>query len=540
MAGFLQNLFGFVIKKSEIDKKATSIVPPEGDGASVIETAAAGGAGMLSQILDLDSDAKTENELIKKYRTISLLPEVETAIDDIVNESIITDEIEDPVKLNMDKVTKVSDAIKKQIVEEFSEILRLLDFQTNGYDIFKKFYVDGRLYYDKIINDSSPSKGILSLRQIDPLTINKVKEVIKTKDPKTGIDVEKEVQEFFIYTPKPRSVKTGLHSSRLVASQILKVSVDRIAFIHSGVIDAEKQIVLSHLHKAIKPINQLQLIEDSTVIYRLSRAPERKVFYIDVGNIPTTKAEQYLAQVMNKYKNKTIYNSATGEVVNQKHHLSMMEDYFLPRREGNKGTEISTLPGGAGLADTGEITDYFRKKLYHALNVPFSRVEGNTTFGLGRSTEITRDEIKFGKFITRLRNRFTMLFNDLLGTQVVLKGIMKFSEWQAIKQDLNYDFLRDSHFTEIKEAELLATRLELLGNAKEYVGTFLSNTWVNKNILQMDDEEIEKIKKDIALEKKVGEIPSEDDEDEEPEDKATPKVFTLKPVADKEPKASNG
>ena len=497
------NIFGFEIKKVDKTKNAVSIVPPEPDGAVTVETGLGGGA-FASQSIVLSSTALSEKKLIESYRKLSLLPEVESAIDDIVNESLVTGELKQSVSINLDNVDDMSENIKKIITDEFESILKLLNFKKDGYEIFKRFYIDGRLYYDKVVNESKPKDGILELRQIDSLQIQKIREVIKKVDPKSGIEVEDRIEEFFVYVPRAKNIRTGPASVTLIPTQQIQVNADRISFIHSGLID-EKEFILSHLHKVIKPSNQLQLIEDSTVIYRLSRAPERRAFYIDVGNLPKVKAEQYLRDVKTQFESKIQYNADTGEVINSNHQLSMLEDFFLARREGGRGTEIQTLDGGKTLGET-EDTDYFKKKLYRALNVPFSRVESDSTFNLGRSAEITRDEVKFSKFITRLRTRFNELFQDLLKTQLILKGVMKPSEWEEIKQEIEYDYISDSQFSELKEIEIMQGRFEALSNINDFVGVYVSKDWVRKNVLRQTDEEIEEIDKQIKKEEASGEL----------------------------------
>jgi len=485
----MATLFGFEIgrKKQQIEDIAnkTFAVPQNDDGAVTIQS-----GSYYGTYVDLDGVVRNEIELITRYREMSMQPEIETAIDEIINEAIVNDYKDKGIDLNLDDL-KQPDQIKKKIQEEFDHILKLLDFSNMGHDLFRRYYLDGRLFYHIIIDDKRPTLGIQELRYIDPRKIRKIREIQKTREPKTGMEIIKRQNEYYLYNE--RGV-IGAHSN-LGA----KIALDSVVNVNSGLMDAKRAMVLSYLHKAIKPLNQVRMVEDATVIYRLSRAPERRVFYVDVGNMPTIKAEQYLKDVMTKYRNKLVYDSSTGEIKDDRKHLSMLEDFWLARREGSKGTEITTLQGGMNLGELEDVK-YFEKKLYKSLGVPSSRLEPSQGFSLGRTTEITRDEIKFGKFVNRLRNKFSTLFDDLLRVQLVLKRICTEEEWREFKEDVWYDFKKDNNFEELKEAELLNNRLGILQLIDPYVGRYYSMEWVKKNVLQLDDEEIEEINKQIASE----------------------------------------
>ena len=481
-------LFGFEIKRKDDkeEKKKISFVPrDEEDGAGQIVSA----GGYFGQYLDMNGGlAKSEADLIMKYRDIAQNPECDAAIEDIVNEAIVADEDSAPVEIVLDDLDQPG-RIKKLIKEEFDNVMDLLNLNWYGHDIFRRWYIDGRLYYHKIIDEKQPKRGILELRPIDPTRIRKVREVIEERDPKTGAKMVVGHKEFFIYQDK------NMNKSQ----QGLKIAKDSVAYVTSGVLDPSRKRVLSYLQKALKSVNQLRMMEDSLVIYRMSRAPERRIFYIDVGNLPKGKSEEYLKSVMANYRNKIVYDAQTGELKDDRKHMSMLEDFWLPRREGGRGTEITTLPGGENLGQIDDII-YFQKKLYKSLNVPVNRLEQEAQFSLGRSSEITRDELKFQKFIGKLRKKFSNLFVDLLRTQLILKGIVTEEEWNAIKGDINFDFLQDSHFAELKEAELLREKLGTLREIDEYVGKYYSRTWVKKNVLMMTDEDIEEIEKQIEEE----------------------------------------
>ena len=483
-------LFGFEIsrkKQQDQDEKNKAFsLPQQDDGAVNIQTGAYYGT-----YVDLDGVVRNEIELITRYREMSMQPELETAIDEIVNEAIVNDDKEKGVDIDLDEL-KQPEAIKKKIRDEFDYVLKLLDFSNMGHEIFRRWYIDGRMFYHVVIDEKSPSKGIQEIRYIDPRRIRKIREIQKSKDPASGMEIIKQIREYYLYNERGM---IGAHSNLGT-----KIAIDSVVNINSGLMDSKRAMVLSYLHKAIKPLNQLRMVEDAVVIYRLSRAPERRVFYIDVGNMPTVKAEQYLRDVMVKYRNKLVYDSNTGEIKDDRKHLSMLEDFWLPRREGGKGTEISTLPAGQNLGELEDVK-YFEKKLYKALGVPISRLEQGQGFSLGRSTEITRDELKFTKFVNRLRNKFSTLFDDLLRVQLILKKVCTEEEWKEFKEDIWYDFQKDNNFTELKEAELLQNRLGILAAIDPFVGRYYSKEWVRRNVLQQDDEEIEEIDKQMEEEK---------------------------------------
>ena len=483
----MAELFGFKfekIKDSKGSEKFTSPTPDDG----TIDIA---GGGFFGQILNTDGRERTEQDLIRRYRDIAQQPECDSAIEDIINEGIVSDERDQSVSIVLDQLPYPK-KIKDSIRNEFSEVLSLLDFDVKGHDIFRRWYVDGRLFYHKVINKSAPRKGIQELRFIEPRKIRKVREVQKEVKGASSAELIKKVQEYYIYNDK------GLYTAGGTQEGI-KIAPDSITYCPSGLIDQNRGHVLSYLHKAIKPVNQLRMIEDAVVIYRISRAPERRIFYIDVGNLPKIKAEQYLKDVMNRYRNKLVYDASTGEIRDDRSHMSMLEDFWLPRREGGRGTEITTLPGGSNLGEIDDIT-YFKQKLFRSLNVPISRMEAEQGFSLGRSTEITRDELKFTKFVQRLRKKFTPLFTDVLKTQLILKGVITFEDWNTIGQHIQYDFLQDGHFAELKKAELLEDRINALGSIESYIGTFFSKQWVQKNVLNFTDAEIEDMQKQINKE----------------------------------------
>jgi hypothetical protein len=496
------NLFGFTISRQKAEEDSLvqqSFAPPSSDDGALTITSAA----YYGTYVDLDGTAKNEVELISRYREMAMQPEIESAIDDIINETIVQDDDGKNVKLIMDNL-KQPDKIKKAIADEFQTVLRVLNYNNMAADIFRRYYIDGRLFYHVIIDRENPTAGIKELRYIDPRKIRKVRELRKKKDERTGVEIMAVINEYYIYNDK---AITGTQSNYgPVGTRITK---DSIININSGLMDSRRAVVLSYLHKAIKPLNQLRMIEDATVIYRISRAPERRIFYIDVGNLPKLKAEQYLRDIMIKYKNKLVYDANTGEVRDDRKFLSMMEDFWLPRREGGKGTEITTLPGGQNLGELEDVK-YFEKKLYKSLSVPISRLESSSGFTIGRSSEITRDELKFSKFIDRLRNKFAELFDQALRIQCVLKGICTDAEFTEFKEHMYYDFIKDNNFAELKEAELMAGRLSLLQQVDPYTGTYYSMGWIRRNVLRMDDDEIKLIDKEIDDEKKKGfEVPTE-------------------------------
>ena len=483
----MAELFGFRFERIKDSKGSEKFTTPTSDDGT-IDVA---GGGFFGQILDTDGRERTENDLIRRYRDISQQPECDSAIEDIINEGIVANEKDQAVAITLDNL-QYPNSIKKKIREEFDHVLRLLDFDTKGHDIFRRWYVDGRMYYHKVIDKNNPRKGIIDLRYIEPRKIRKVRELRKDMKPGTSVELIKKVDEYYIYNDKGLYTNSG-------TSEGIKITGDSIAYCPSGLIDQNKGHVLSYLHKAIKPVNQLRMIEDALVIYRISRAPERRIFYIDVGNLPKIKAEQYLKDVMNRYRNKLVYDASTGEIRDDRNHMSMLEDFWLPRREGGRGTEITTLPGGSNLGEIDDIT-YFQRKLYRSLNVPISRMEAEQGFSLGRSTEITRDELKFTKFVQRLRKKFTPLFTDILKTQLVLKGIITLEDWDNMKEHIQYDFLQDGHFAELKRAELLENQISSLNSIENYIGTFYSKKWVQKNVLNMTDAEIDEMQREINKE----------------------------------------
>jgi len=485
----MAELFGFSITRSKktADPKQSFTQPQADDGT---QTIAAG--GYFGQYLDMEGQAKTEQDLIRRYREIALHPECDMAIEDIVNEAVVANELKDAIRLKLDQVP-FGNEIKRKIEDEFQEVLRLMNFNTKGHDIFRRWYVDGRMYYHKVIDRESPRKGITELRYIDPRKIKKIREVRKKRPDgpvPTGLTIIDEYEEYYLFNEK------GVNNS---TSGGIKIAPDAISFCASGLIDQNKNMVLSYLHKAIKPVNQLRMIEDATVIYRIARAPERRIFKIDVGNLPKVKAEQYLRDVMARYRNKLVYDASTGEIRDDRNYMSMLEDFWLPSREGGRGTDITTLPGGQNLGEIADI-EYFRAKLYRSLNVPASRLEASQGFNLGRSTEITRDELKFTKFVQRLRKKFTELFNDVLRTQLVLKAVITDEDWHMLRDNIQYDFLQDGHFAELKESEMLMERLRVADSMRDYVGKYFSVEYVRKNVLRQTDREIAKIDNQIKKE----------------------------------------
>ena len=495
-------LFGFTLGKKDVVVQQPSdqpsfTLPNEAmdDGAVTVTQNAHYGT-----YVDLEGSVRNEIELISRYREMANHPELEMAIDDIVNEAITHDTAGKTVDIRLDNLQQ-PESIKKKIRDEFNNVLRMLNFNNLADDLFKRWYIDGRIYYHVVVDESRPKEGIRELRYIDPRKIRKVREVQKDKDPKTGALVIKSIGEYYVYNDKG----TATQSYTASVNAGLRIAPESIINVNSGLMDAKNTFVISYLHKAIKPLNQLRMIEDAVVIYRLSRAPERRIFYIDVGNLPKGKAEQYLRDVMVKYRNKMVYDASTGELRDDRKHMSMLEDFWLPRREGGKGTEITTLPAGQNLGELEDVK-YFRNKLLQSLNVPISRLEPQQggMIGLGRSTEVTRDEVKFGKFITRLRNKFSQVFDNALKIQLVLKGICSLEEWQEFQEQIYYDYLKDNNFTELRDAELLRERVALLNTVDPYIGRYYSTDWVKKNILQMSSEEIEQMEKEIEEEQESG------------------------------------
>lgn len=460
--------------------------------------------GVYGTYVDLDGSIRTETELVTKYREMAEHPEVEQALDDIINEAIVGDSKAEPVEINLDDLDQ-PDRIKEIIREEFKNVLELLEFNDYSYDIFRKWYVDGRLYYHTIIDEKNPREGIKELRYIDPRHIRKIREQSKKKT-QNGVPVVQDGQEYYIFNNKGFVRSPGATS---MTSQGVRIAKDSIVSIMSGMSNSKGNTVLSYMHKAVKPLNQLRSLEDSLVIYRISRAPERRIFYIDVGNLPKMKAEQYLRDVMQRFKNKVVYNSDTGEIRDDRKFMTMLEDFWLPRREGGRGTEISTLPGGENLGQIDDVI-YFQRKLYKALNVPISRLDPEAVYNLGRGTEITRDEIKFAKFIDRLRMKFSQLFTKVLRTQLILKGVTTLEEWPEFARSIRYDYAIDNYFAELKDMEILRERVQMLRDIDDYVGKFYSNEWVRRNLLYQTDDEIKEIDQQIADEEKAGMMDPED------------------------------
>lgn len=496
------NLFGFEIKKRQELPDPVSFAPKQNDdGAMVVQA-----GGVYGTYVDLDGSIRTETELVTRYREMSQHPELEQAIDDIVNEAIVGDSQDSPVELNLDDLEQ-PERIKEIIRLEFERVLELLEFNDYSYEVFKKWYVDGRLYYHAIIDEEKPREGIKELRYIDPRFIRKIRET-KRKRTSAGVQLFADGNEYYIYNNKGFVRSPGATS---MSSQGIKIAKDSVVSVMSGMANPNGDTILSYLHKAIKPLNQLRSLEDSLVIYRISRAPERRIFYIDVGNLPKIKAEQYLRDVMQRFKNKVVYNSDTGEIRDDRKFMTMLEDYWLPRREGGKGTEISTLPGGENLGQIEDVV-YFQRKLYSSLNVPVSRLESETTFNLGRATEISRDEIKFAKFVARLRMKFSQLFTKLLKTQLILKGVVTLEEWPDFARSIRYDYAQDNYFSELKEMEILRERVQMLRDIDDYVGKYYSNEWVRRNVLFQSDEDIQDIDKQIGIERSTGVIDAGDEE----------------------------
>lgn len=503
-------LFGFEIKRKSEEDLRSFVEPDDQDGAVSVTASGTGGFFGTSYI-DMEGAAKNEAELISKYRQMEQHPEVAKAVEDIVNEAIVIDDSNKVVDINLDE-TELSDKIKKSVSEEFQNILSLLDFSNKGYDIFNRWYVDGRLRYHAVIDEKNTKAGIKELRYVDPRKLRKIKEIEKKKDGSTDTILKKVKNEYWVFNDKGFNSNTSRTTGADTSVKGIRIATDSIIESTSGILNENSTLILSHLHKAIKPHNQLRMLEDAAVIYRLSRAPERRVFYIDVGNLPKMKAEQYLRDMMVKHKNRLVYDATTGEVRDDRKHMTMMEDFWLPRREGGRGTEITTLPGGQNLGEMDDVM-YFQKNLYKSLNVPISRLESDTGFSLGRASEISRDEVKFSKFIRRLRSRFSMLFDEILERQLILKNVMTIDEWKQIKNQIRYDFQEDNHFEELKQTEILRERLQTLRDVEEYVGTYYSREWIRKNILLMSDEEIEELKK--QMEQEAEEEPQEEDDVED-------------------------
>ena len=495
----MSQLFGYSLERAKKGQNnGPSFVRKESDDAA---TPVAGG-GYFGTAIDLDGSYKDESDLIRRYREMSIHPECDRAVDDVVNEAIAGERDDSPVDVDLANLD-VSAGIRRKIRDEFHNVLRLLDFDKKAYDIFRRWYIDGKLYYHKVIDTKNPRRGITELRYIDPRKIRKVIEFEAKKDrqfvdPRTMESLTApRSAEYYVYNQK------GLRGLETTG---IKIASDAIAFCHSGLKDMNKNVIMSHLHKAIKALNQLRMIEDSLVIYRLSRAPERRIFYIDVGNLPKQKAETYLREVMGRYRNKLVYDAQTGEVRDDRKYMSMLEDFWLPRREGGRGTEITTLPGGQNLGELEDVK-YFQKKLYRALNVPESRLESDSTFNLGRAAEITRDEVKFQKFVTRLRKKFSELFHDLLKTQLVLKGIISIEEWDDMSEHIQYDFIADNYFSELKDQEILNERMNLVTTMDPFAGRYFSLDYIRRKVLRQSDAEIKEIDKQMEGEIESGKLP---------------------------------
>jgi hypothetical protein len=520
----MARLFGFTLGKKDIVREEK----PEQASFALTNNALDDGAVTITQnahygtYIDLEGSVRNELELITRYREMANHPECDNAIAEIVDEAITHDPTGKVVDIVLDNL-KQPDSIKKKIKEEFDNIQRMLNFQNLADDIFRRWYIDGRIYFHVVVNEKTPKQGIQELRFIDPRKIRKVREIRKDRDPKTGAEIIKSMAEYYVFNDRG----TAAQSYTAGTNQGLKIAPESIINVNSGLMDAKNTFVISHLHKAIKPLNQVRMVEDAVVIYRLSRAPERRIFYIDVGNLPKGKAEQYLRDIMVKYRNKMVYDANTGELRDDRKHLSMLEDFWLPRREGGKGTEITTLPAGQNLGEMADVL-YFQKKLLQSMNVPYSRLDpqGGGMVGLGRTTEVTRDELKFNKFVNKLRNKFTQLFDNALRIQLSLKGICTLEEWEEFKEFINYDFKKDNNFTELKESELLKERINTLNMIDPYVGRYFSAEWVKKKVLMLTDEEIEEMQKQIDQEGPREDLEQPDQQGQpQEEEQASPEQF---------------
>jgi len=526
------DLFGFEFKRKVKQDEIPSFAPRESDDGAVVVAAGAS----FGTYIDLDGTVRTEAELVTKYREMALQPEVDAAVDEIVNESMAIDEPK-IVTINLDEIN-ITENLKKAIREEFEICLNILDFQKHAYEIYRRWYVDGRLYYHVLIDKNDPAAGIKEVRYVDPRKIRKIREIVKRPPAKGGsyneLAIQKIQNEYYVYNDKGFN-----YGNKTVgpATAGLKIAQDSIINVTSGLTDTQGTMVLSYMHKAIKALNQLRTLEDALVIYRLARAPERRVWYIDVGNLPKIKAEQYLRDIMVKHKNRLIYDGSTGEVRDDRKFMTMMEDYWLPRREGGRGTEVTTLPGGQTLGQMDDVL-YFQKKLYQTLNVPINRLNSDALFSLGRATEVTRDELKFARFISRLRNKFAILFTRMLEKQLVLKQIMSIEDWNNIQQNIKYDFSKDNYFTELKDAEVIENRVNVARNMQEYVGMYYSHAWLRKNVLQQSDEEMEEMDEQIAEEVGSTQYMSPDQkammQQQQAEQPQPPENASVKPLANDE------
>ena len=493
-------IFGFKIERKSQEKSNANIpafsLPENEDGAMMVS-----GAGAYGSYMDMEGQFKSEIDLIMKYREMSQVSDCEIAIDNIVNEAIVQDGTSPPVNIVLDQ-TSLTESIKRKVRDEFTKVLDLLNFNNYGHDIFRRWYVEGKIYYHIMIDENNPQLGIVELRSLDSTKIKKVKHVKQEKVAEKKVEVS--LNPMYSYNEAGLDAKTG---------NGVMISGDSIAYATSGILNAIKKQVLSYLHKAIKPLNQLKMVEDAIVIYRISRAPERRIFYIDVGNLPKIKAEQYIRDIMTRYKNRLVYDSDTGEIKDDRRHQSMLEDYWLPRREGGRGTEITTLPGGENLGQLDDV-EFFQKKLYKALHVPVSRLEADSGFSLGRESEITRDELLFSKFIQKLQTRFSHVFDEIMEKQLILKNIMTASEWSKIRDKVHYRFEKDHYYTEFKQQETLSQRIDLARNMEDLVGQYYSKEWFRKNILRQSQDEVEMIDAQIEKEKADGEYDDEGGEDE--------------------------
>lgn len=512
-------LFGFEIKRAEdAQQQLASFADPQNDDGALNVGAAVGGAyGML---IDIEGSAKTEAELVTRYRQMALTPEIQQAVEEIVNEAISIDSHDKVVELVLDDV-KIPDKVKDRIREEFGQILRLLDFSNNGYDIFSRFYVDGRLNYHVIIDEKNLGDGIKELRYIDPRKLRLIREIDTTRDNNSEFSsqLKRVKKEYYMYSESGFNTnKQNQYTNANISG--LRIAKDSIVRVTSGILNETNSVVLSYLHKAIRPLNQLKMLEDATVIYTLTRAPERRVFYVDVGNLPKAKAEQYLHDMMARHKNKVVYDPATGEIRDDRRMMTMTEDYWFPRREGNRATEVETLPSTGSLTDNDSL-NYFQTKLYKAMGVPVARLQPETMYTFGRTSEITREELKFSKFIKRIRTRFSILFDRCLERQLVLKGVIAPEEWKEIQDKIRYDFMKDNFFEELKEAEILREKLSTLRDTEEHVGKYFSRNWVRKNVLFMSEDEIRDMDKEIEQEKRDGvygdDVSDADQEDQPPD-----------------------
>ena len=510
-------VFGFEIKRSAADKKAAeplksaSVVPPNDDDGVGYVTAPSYAYGW-SQDIYADLNAKDQNDLLRKYRQASAHPEVDMAIEEIVNETIVVPQDEDTiVSVNLENV-KISSSLNKKIKEEFDGILNIMSFNERAHDMFRNWYIDGRLYHHLVVDQTNLKQGIQEIRYVDSLKIRKVKHIKKNDAKGDGTVLVQGVEEFYIYNEKTGGKnQAGVNAS--TKGSAVKLSNDSVSYVTSGLLDEAKGKVVSHLHKALKPINQLRMMEDSLIIYRMARAPERRIFYVDTGNMPNKKAEAYLNSIMTRYRNKLVYDQATGELRDSRKHMTMMDDFWLPRKEGGRGTEVTTLPGGQNLGEIDDIR-YFQRKVYQALNVPVSRLEQESAYSLGRATEITREEIKFQKFVTRLRSRFSKLFTGILRQQLILKGIITEADWvETFHNRIRIDFYKDNHYSELKDAEILQSRFNLMDQASQYIGEYLSKDWVLQNVMHLTADEIDDITKQMNKELSSGETDEPEEEE---------------------------